>query len=568
MFETVPIGLILITLVAAVIFLGVGQRVLDRMRLTDVQALAILAVMFVGAFLPDVRLGPGFSVNLGGALVPLGIAVYLIVRAGTPMEKWRAVAATLVTAAAIYATDRLIPPDPGRVRFPIPLDATLVPGILGGLVAYLFGRSRRSAFIAGTMGVIVADFIIVIENAVKGVPGAFNAIGGGGAFDASVVAGFLAVALAEVIGETREALQGGPSGDRPEGLRRGLAGRVRIGAEGGEGDGEAAREAGQEARNGEGTGRGFGVAGFFLPVALAGMVAAGSAVLGSRLYGYDEVLRGPIFTVLDETGRVVFQSGRWVRPGDQYIDSKNRRYRVEQVTGRRATARFLGYEPMPDVAAFPGALAASRGLAGPAALAAPPRRDITVGIYHTHNDASYLRNQGASAVEGRGGIHKVGDAFADALREKGYRVVHDQTVHTPHDNGAYRRSSRTATRLIQRQGADLVFDLHRDAGPPSLYAEKVKGRWMTQVRLVVGSPSPNQAAVTQWAKELKAIADKEHPGLIKGIFVGRDAYNQDLSPRALLIEVGTEQNAMQSAQRGVDLFADVVDRWLATRWRK
>lgn len=36
-------------------------------------------------------------------------------------------------------------------------------------------------------------------------------IGGGGAFDAIVIAGLLAVLLAEFIGETRERLQGGPT---------------------------------------------------------------------------------------------------------------------------------------------------------------------------------------------------------------------------------------------------------------------------------------------------------------------------------------------------------------------
>jgi len=36
-------------------------------------------------------------------------------------------------------------------------------------------------------------------------------IGGGGAFDAVVIAGLLAVLLAEFIGETREWLQGGPT---------------------------------------------------------------------------------------------------------------------------------------------------------------------------------------------------------------------------------------------------------------------------------------------------------------------------------------------------------------------
>jgi hypothetical protein len=44
-------------------------------------------------------------------------------------------------------------------------------------------------------------------------------IGGAGAFDSLILAGILAVLLAELVGETRERLQGGPKSEgRPEDL--------------------------------------------------------------------------------------------------------------------------------------------------------------------------------------------------------------------------------------------------------------------------------------------------------------------------------------------------------------
>ncbi|MDN5345313.1 MAG: stage sporulation protein, partial [Clostridia bacterium] len=49
-----------------------------------------------------------------------------------------------------------------------------------------------------------------------------------------------------------------------------------------------------------------------------------------------------------------------------------------------------------------------------------------------------------------------------------------------------------------------------------------------------------------------------YPGLIRGIFIGAGSYNQDLSPRAMLLEVGTHTNTLAEAERGVTLFADVV----------
>jgi stage II sporulation protein P len=58
---------------------------------------------------------------------------------------------------------------------------------------------------------------------------------------------------------------------------------------------------------------------------------------------------------------------------------------------------------------------------------------------------------------------------------------------------------------------------------------------------------------------MKALADKVYPGLVKGIFFGRGNYNQDLSPLALLLEAGAHTNSREAAERGMSLFADVVD---------
>ncbi|MBX6377562.1 MAG: stage II sporulation protein P, partial [Clostridia bacterium] len=270
----------------------------------------------------------------------------------------------------------------------------------------------------------------------------------------------------------------------------------------------------------------------------------------------DEVLDGRLFVVRDETGAVLLQTARRVYPDDEYIDERNDWYRVVRVSGREAVARLLG--PIDLRAELERPLPVWTG--EPAVRAASPR-EVTVGIYHTHNDESYITDQGAASVEGRGGIHQVGDRFARALRREGFRVYHDESIHLPHDRGAYRRSRRTAVELIRARKADLLFDVHRDAGPGEAYARKVKGKWVTQVRIVVGRQNPNRDANLRFAKQLKAVADDVAPGLVKGIWFGLDSYNQDLGPRVLLLELGTEENAMQSAERGIELFADVVRRW-------
>ncbi len=81
--------------------------------------------------------------------------------------------------------------------------------------------------------------------------------------------------------------------------------------------------------------------------------------------------------------------------------------------------------------------------------------------------------------------------------------------------------------------------------------------------LVVGQQNQNADNNRDFALTLKQIADEDKPGLIKGILGAQGNYNQDLTPRAILLEVGTHKNDREDAEKAVALFADVVDSYAA-----
>jgi len=204
--------MLLLLVTAALIYFGAAQRVLDRMRLTDTQALLFIGLMIGGSFI-DIPLYRGtvdISVNVGGALVPLALCIYLLLRADTARERIRGVAAAVVTAGIVYAISQV-------TEFG-PTDRTLIDpiwlfSIVAGVVGYLTARSRRSAFIAGTLGIVFTDVIHTVRALAAGIP-TTAAVGGAGIFDTVVIAGITAVLLAELVGETRERLQGGPAQSR------------------------------------------------------------------------------------------------------------------------------------------------------------------------------------------------------------------------------------------------------------------------------------------------------------------------------------------------------------------
>lgn len=246
------LGLIALGVVAALVYFGVAQRVLDRMRLTDTQALLFIALMIVGSFitLPVLRGRTEVTVNAGGFLVPLALAVYLFLQAGTAAEKTRAAVASIVTGATVWALSSLTDFGPHGGRGAV-IDPLWLFGLLAGAIAYALGRSRRAAFISGVLGVILAD-VAAIVGAWRAGRVAVYPLGGGGAFDALVLAGIVGVALAEVFGEAREALQGGPDHHRAAALEQSLKGP------GGpyEGMAKEARREGGEAREGDSDGQG------------------------------------------------------------------------------------------------------------------------------------------------------------------------------------------------------------------------------------------------------------------------------------------------------------------------
>lgn len=560
-------GLLFIVLI--MLFLGWGHRVLDRMRLSDTQAIILLGLMLIGSFIPSIQISPGVSVDLGGALIPLGIGIYLIVSANTSLEKVRAIIASLVTAAIIFATDRLLPSEPGVLFFDI--DPVWLPAIVGGVVGYLAGRSRRAAFIAGVFGVILADGIAMVQNMMAGIPGALLDIGGGGVFDATVYAGFLAVLLAEVVGESREYLQGGPKreGRSQDMLRQLEHEHMPVDPLTKAEKGKTASENTEQQT--------VPVSSSILAVFLSAALVGAGVWFGG---GSDEVLEGTLYRIVDERGIELLQTQRIITPGDGYIDEGNQVYRVKSVEQRLAIAeRVMVDEQLADADRDEEAVAAlslyelfggkntskdrkktirEENVEQPANEANEENtRKVRFGLYTTHNGESYVTNAGESNVNGKGDIHIVAATLAESLKKKGYEVEHSEKLHLPHDRGAYRRSRRTAIGLLNN-GADMLVDVHRDAGSWTMYAKEVQGEWMTQVKLVVGRQNPNQAANLRVAKELKAIADEQYPGLVKGILIGNGMYNQDLAARTILIELGTEQNSLESAKKGAKLFADVL----------
>lgn len=270
---------------------------------------------------------------------------------------------------------------------------------------------------------------------------------------------------------------------------------------------------------------------------------------------------GAYYTVFVDNGEELFRFAGAMEAGDEYISADNQRYTIESVDDNAMTARAAhqGAQQLPDVNWLETSAAVVVSGAGGSAQG----DNRLIALYATHSDESYTPTDGTeSANDGYGGIYDVCGALKQALEEKGIQVVLDETSHVPHDAGAYRRSRETAIELLKK-GPDALIDIHRDGIPdPDEYKVEIDGENASKVRLLVGRSNQNAAANKEFALELKAVADNAYPDLIKDIFIGKGAYNQDLMSNAILLEFGThtidKERAVASAEMMGNVIADTL----------
>lgn len=270
---------------------------------------------------------------------------------------------------------------------------------------------------------------------------------------------------------------------------------------------------------------------------------------------YEELGGGKYYTLIDENNQVIHQTAMQVYTGDEYIAADNSKYRVVEIVGETVRCVYQGKEAMPAVNYDEQKQAWV--VEGDAVQAGSGSKQKTIAIYHTHSDESYTPTDGKSSIDGQGGIYDVGNALTQKLTALGFKVDHNTNNHNPHDINAYNRSRKTAMTLL-KTNPDVILDVHRDAVPASQYQTQVQGQNATKVKLVVGKSNPNQKATMEFAKQIKAVMDKKDPGLSNGIYIGKGDYNQDLNPHAMLIEVGSDTNNKEDAEKGVALFANTL----------
>jgi uncharacterized membrane protein len=136
------------------------------------------------------------AVNVGGCLIPTGLAAYELyyLSVAAPSALWPAAAASLIAIVACYLTARPTP----RVGIVIP---GLIPAFVAAASALILAPDQAPpvAFIAGVAGPLIGADLLNLKAILQDVPRletALISIGGAGTFDGIVLSGITAAYLA------------------------------------------------------------------------------------------------------------------------------------------------------------------------------------------------------------------------------------------------------------------------------------------------------------------------------------------------------------------------------------
>lgn len=126
------------------------------------------------------------AVNVGGAMIPAGLSLYLLVHAENPVRMLLALAAT---TAIVYKTARPIP----GVGIATPM---FIPPVVAALSALLldYEWAAPTAYVAGTLGILIGADLLHLDK-LKQLRAPVVSIGGAGTFDGIFLTGILAVLL-------------------------------------------------------------------------------------------------------------------------------------------------------------------------------------------------------------------------------------------------------------------------------------------------------------------------------------------------------------------------------------
>ena len=207
----------------------------------------------------------------------------------------------------------------------------------------------------------------------------------------------------------------------------------------------------------------------------------------------------------------------------------------------------------------------------------PYKVDITnplIYLYNSHQLENY-NNDSLSAYGITPNVLMASYLLKEKLNSSGLATIVEDTNMTEFlslNNWDY-SSSYKASRifLLDKQNTHptikYYFDIHRDSVNKKLTTVNINNKSYARILFVVGLEHSNYQENLNAANELNSIIDKKYPGLSRGIYKKEGPgvngiYNQDISSKVFLIELGGIDNNIEEVLNTINALTDTITTYI------
>lgn len=197
--------------------------------------------------------------------------------------------------------------------------------------------------------------------------------------------------------------------------------------------------------------------------------------------------------------------------------------------------------------------------------------ELLIYIYNTHQTEKYLQanslynptvmhaslylsgllndNNLPSVVENR--------SITDVLNANGWAYGKSYKVSRLYLEDTYKKNN----------SIKYFFDIHRDAGSHDYTTICSVDKCYAKILFIVGLENPSYIQNEQFAENLSKRLNDKVDGLSKGILQKQGkkvngVYNEDFSPRLILIEIGGENNTIDEVYNTVNVLSEVLTEYI------
>ncbi len=198
-----------------------------------------------------------------------------------------------------------------------------------------------------------------------------------------------------------------------------------------------------------------------------------------------------------------------------------------------------------------------------------------VYIYNSHQSESY-KGDVLKPYNIKPGVMMASYILEDRLEKSDINtlVLEDNLIDYMNLNNMNHASSYKASRefitkvITANPSLELIIDLHRDSISKEKSTVVINNKSCAKIIFVVGNEYDSYQNNLDLTNKLNNMIKEKYPSLTRGVLVkggnnSNGVYNQDLSPKMTLIEIGSDTNTIDEVLNTIELLSPIIAEYVS-----